>query len=375
MSPIHNPTGSYITPLAHTSPHWTMHHPYITQLDHTSPPLANTPPHWLIHHPTGPYITPLDHTSPIHHPTGPYITPLAHTSPIHHPTGPYITPTGQYTTPLAHTSSHWPIHHPTGSYITPLDHTSPHWPVPQSTGPYITQLAHTSPIHHPTGPYITPTGRYTTPLAHTSPPLAHRSHDRPIHHPYITHATHTGPYITHTSPHWHIHHPYITHSPIHHPHFAKSISVPTIKVGDTQIEPSLKVKNLGVIFDKFLKMDDHITTVCKACYFHLKNIRSLKPYLSREALLTVTHSFITARIGYCNGLLYGITEPQSIVCNEYKSWSDHPASINRLQRIQNCAARLITNTKKYGHITPVLYTLHWLPIRQRVQYKILLLYI
>ena len=141
------------------------------------------------------------------------------------------------------------------------------------------------------------------------------------------------------------------------PHFAKSISVPTIKVDDTQIEPSLKVKNLGVIFDQFLTMDDHITTVCKASYFHLKNIRSLKPYLSREALLTVTHSFITARIDYCNGLLYGITEH----------------NINRLQRIQNCAARLITNTKKYDHITPVLYTLHWLPIRQRVQYKILLL--
>ena len=141
------------------------------------------------------------------------------------------------------------------------------------------------------------------------------------------------------------------------PHFAKSISVPTIKVDDTQIEPSLKVTNLGVIFDQFLKMDDHITTVCKASYFHLKNIRSLKPYLSREALLTVTHSFITTRIDYCNGLLYGITEH----------------NINRLQRVQNCAARLITNTKKYDHITPVLYTLHWLPIRQWVQYKILLL--
>ena len=102
-------------------------------------------------------------------------------------------------------------------------------------------------------------------------------------------------------------------------------------------------------------MDDHITTVCKASYFHLKNIRSLRPYLSREALLTVTHSFITAHIDYCNGLLYGITEH----------------NINRLQRIQNCAARLITNTKKYDHITPVLYTLH--SITQRVQYKILLL--
>ena len=47
--------------------------------------------------------------------------------------------------------------------------------------------------------------------------------------------------------------------------------------------------------------------------------------------------------------------------------------INRLQLLQNCAARLLTFTKKTTHISPVLRSLHWLPIEKRVAFKILLL--
>jgi len=141
------------------------------------------------------------------------------------------------------------------------------------------------------------------------------------------------------------------------PHYIKSISTPGIQVGDSIIDPSEKVKNLGVIFDQCFNMESHIMTVCRSSYFHLKNIRSLNPFLQPEALVTVTHAFITSRIDYCNSLLYGISQ----------------YNINRLQRIQNCAARIITNTKKYDHITPVLQKLHWLPVTQRINFKLLLL--
>ena len=47
--------------------------------------------------------------------------------------------------------------------------------------------------------------------------------------------------------------------------------------------------------------------------------------------------------------------------------------LNKLQRIQNSLARVITNTSKYQHITPTLKKLHWLPIKQRIDYKICLL--
>ena len=66
---------------------------------------------------------------------------------------------------------------------------------------------------------------------------------------------------------------------------------------------------------------------------------------------------ITCRIDYCNSLLCGLPDN----------------SLNKLQRVQNAAARLITGTAKFSHITPVLCSLHWLPIKQRVQFKMLIL--
>ena len=78
-----------------------------------------------------------------------------------------------------------------------------------------------------------------------------------------------------------------------------------------------------------------------------------KVFLTQEALVTVVHAFVTSRIDYCNSLLYGI--------------SDY--NINRLQRIQNSAALIVTNTRKYHHITPILQKLHWLPVRQRIHFQ------
>ena len=67
------------------------------------------------------------------------------------------------------------------------------------------------------------------------------------------------------------------------------------------------------------------------------------------------HAFVTARLDYANSLLYGL--PQT--------------TLLRLQRVQNCAARLVSRTRKYDHITPVLQHLHWLPICVRPTYKVL----
>jgi len=79
--------------------------------------------------------------------------------------------------------------------------------------------------------------------------------------------------------------------------------------------------------------------------------------LTQEALVTVVHAFVTSCIDYCNSLLYDI--------------SDY--NINRLQQIQNNTARIVTNTRKYDHITSILQKLHWLTVRQRIHFKILLI--
>ncbi len=71
----------------------------------------------------------------------------------------------------------------------------------------------------------------------------------------------------------------------------------------------------------------------------------------------LVHAFMTSRLDYCNALLGGC--PAS--------------SINKLQIVQNAAARVLTRSRKYEHITPILQSLHWLPIKFHISYKILLL--
>ena len=72
---------------------------------------------------------------------------------------------------------------------------------------------------------------------------------------------------------------------------------------------------------------------------------------------TLVHAFITSNLDYCNSVLYSISKHQ----------------INKLQHIQNAAARLVRNKHKFEHITPVLKDLHWLKIEQRIEYKTILL--
>ena len=71
----------------------------------------------------------------------------------------------------------------------------------------------------------------------------------------------------------------------------------------------------------------------------------------------VLHAFVTSRIDYCNGLLYGLLD----------------CEISKLQRVQNAAARLLTSSRKYDHVMPVWHDLHWLPVKYRIHCKILLL--
>ena len=135
------------------------------------------------------------------------------------------------------------------------------------------------------------------------------------------------------------------------------VNIDHITIGDAEIAPQSPVRNLGVWFDSSLSMKEHITKTCSSAFYWLYNIRKIRKYLSRKCTEILVHAFISSRIDYCNSLLYGLPACQ----------------LNKVQRIQNAAARIIFQEGKYCHITPLLHSLHWLPVSYRIDYKILLI--
>ncbi|CAL9708038.1 unnamed protein product [Knipowitschia caucasica] len=131
----------------------------------------------------------------------------------------------------------------------------------------------------------------------------------------------------------------------------------TLSIDSHTISPSAQIRNLGIILDPTLSFKPHIRNITKTAFFHLKNIARLRPYLSSTAAETLIHAFISSRLDFCNSLLYGL--PSS--------------DLQKLQYVQNSAARLLTQTRSREHITPVLQKLHWLPVKQRIHFKILLI--
>ncbi|KAI2646255.1 hypothetical protein H4Q32_024563 [Labeo rohita] len=118
-----------------------------------------------------------------------------------------------------------------------------------------------------------------------------------------------------------------------------------------------QVRNLGVILESDLSFSSHVKAVTKSAYYHLKNIARIRCFVSSQDLEKLVHAFITSRVDYCNGLLTGLPKK----------------TIRQLQLIQNTAARILTRTRKSEHITPVLRSLHWLPVIFRIDFKVLLL--
>ena len=104
-------------------------------------------------------------------------------------------------------------------------------------------------------------------------------------------------------------------------------------------------------------MTNHVNNLCRSASYAVHRIGKLRRYLDAPNTEKLVHAFISSQLDNCNSILYGLPDKE----------------LNKLQRIQNSAARLVSLTKKRNHISPVLCQLHWLPIRQRIIFKLLLL--
>ncbi|KAF7247742.1 thiamine pyrophosphokinase 1 [Varanus komodoensis] len=118
-----------------------------------------------------------------------------------------------------------------------------------------------------------------------------------------------------------------------------------------------KVRSLGVLLDPELSLEAQVTAAARSAFLQLRLIHQLCPYLEYDCLATVTHALVTSRLDFCNALYVGLPLK----------------TVRILQSVQNRAARLLTGTGSYVHMTPVLRQLHWLPIEVRAQFKVLVM--
>ena len=131
----------------------------------------------------------------------------------------------------------------------------------------------------------------------------------------------------------------------------------SIKIGDCDIMAVESVRNIGAMFDSEMKMDVQVRHVCSSAWHRLHNIGKIRHYLTVDQTKMVVHAYVTSKLDYNNILLYGISTRLS----------------NRLQLVQNAAAKLITRKKKFDRVTPLLEELHWLPVESRIIFKMMLI--
>lgn len=103
-----------------------------------------------------------------------------------------------------------------------------------------------------------------------------------------------------------------------------------------------------------MSMRCHITQLTSTCFGVLRQIRSIRRCLTSNACTMLVTCFVFARLDYCNAVFAGLPR----------------CDLDRLQSIQNAAVRLIAGARQFDHVTPLLQARHWLPIEQRIVFKL-----
>jgi hypothetical protein len=128
-----------------------------------------------------------------------------------------------------------------------------------------------------------------------------------------------------------------------------------VQIGEEKIAPSPVAGNLGAKLDQTMSMRQQVNSVTSRMYYNIRRIAMIKRHLTYDTTVKVINATVTSHLDYHNGLLLGLPD----------------SHLHKLQVAQNNAARLLTGTPHREHIKPVLYHLHWLPVRQRISFKVM----
>ena len=127
----------------------------------------------------------------------------------------------------------------------------------------------------------------------------------------------------------------------------------SVHIFDSDVPLSSDIKLLGVTLDRTLSFKKHISNICSSSYYHLRGLRRIRPYLDLDTCKTIALAIVGSRLDYANCTLVGIPSH----------------NVHRLQRVQNSLARLVVSGSS-SRSTELLASLHWLPVSQRISFKL-----
>ena len=124
-----------------------------------------------------------------------------------------------------------------------------------------------------------------------------------------------------------------------------------------QVSKSEKIKLLGIWLDGNLNLKHHINMKCRTAILNIQKLKHIINVLTPDAARLIAHGMVTLHLNYANALYYGLPE----------------SSIRKLQRVQNIAAKVILGKTISESSKDCLMALHWLPVQERIEFKILTL--
>ena len=113
-------------------------------------------------------------------------------------------------------------------------------------------------------------------------------------------------------------------------------------MGNERLKTTTNTGSLGVVLGDNMLFDMHVSDICRSSFYHLRDLSEIRKYLTQESSKIAVHAFVSSKLDYCNSLLYSCRKMQ----------------LKKLQHVQNTVTRIITQTHKFDHITPVLSDLN-----------------
>jgi hypothetical protein len=125
-----------------------------------------------------------------------------------------------------------------------------------------------------------------------------------------------------------------------------------MQAGSSVIKPADVVRDFRVMLDAQLSMREHVSQTAQACFLYLHRLHSVRQQLGHDVNIKLVVALVFSRLDYCNAVL---------------------ATLAPLQRVLHAATRLVNGLRPCDHVTSTLKELLWLPIAQRIDYKLCLL--